>query len=484
MDCTPLSRRSFVFGPFVLIPDGQMLLQDETPVRIGSRSLDLLTALVERAGELVTKRELMARVWPRTVVEECNLKVNMAALRRALGDGPGMSTYIATVTGRGYRFTAPVQGGGLPGFLAPCATRRHNLPAATTKIVGRADAIDRIRQDLSEVRLLSIVGPGGIGKTTVALAAAEQAVGSFRHGVWLVDLAPTSDPADVPEAIATSLGLALRASDPLGSLCEGLRDREMLLVLDSCEHLIDAVACCIDRILAVTPEVKVLATSRESLRVRGEFVRCLSGLDAPLRSSGLTADEALASPAVQLFVDHATCSYEPFELSDAEAPAVAEICTRLDGNALAIELAARRIECFGVFGLLKQLDDRFRLLVGRRGGPERHRTLAATLDWSYAQLAADAAAVLCAVSVFEGAFDADDAVDVSGIAPAAVADILAQLAAKSLLSTELDAKGTTYRLPETTRRYCLERLPSYDDFSSACSRTAARPEASPTPACA
>src|SRR5262245_35282857 len=169
-----VSQRSFVFGPFVLIPERQLLLRGETPVRIGGRALDILTALVERPGELLTKRELMARAWPKTVVEECNLKVNMAALRRALGDEPGMATYIATVTGRGYRFTAPVQVGQLPSFLAPGTSRhRHNLPIARTKIFGRADAIDAVRKDLDEARLVSIVGTGGVGKTTVALAVAQ-----------------------------------------------------------------------------------------------------------------------------------------------------------------------------------------------------------------------------------------------------------------------------------------------------------------------
>src|SRR5262249_44155451 len=226
------------------------------------------TALVERPGELVTKRELMARAWPKTVVEECNLKVNMAALRRALGDGPGIAKYITTVTGRGYRFTAPVQFGELPSFLAPgSSTRRHNLPIARTRIFGRADAIDAVRQDLDEARLVSIVGAGGIGKTTVALAVAEHAAGSFKHGAWLVALALLKDPALVPSAIAESLGLTLRSPDSLASLCDSLRDCETLLLLDSCEHLIDSVACCTDTILANTLKVKILATSRESLGV-------------------------------------------------------------------------------------------------------------------------------------------------------------------------------------------------------------------------
>ena len=355
-DLAQRPSRSFAFGPFVLIPERQLLLKGEAPVRIGSRALDILTALVERPGQLVSKQELLSRVWPNTIVEEGNLKVNMAALRRALGERPGAAQYIATVIGRGYRFVAPVQSFESvgPSFDAGVAsTHLHNLPTGTTRIVGRADAIDAIRQELMESRLVSIVGPGGIGKTTVALAAAEQAIGLPRDGVWLVDLAPLKDPSLVPNAIATAIGLAAHSASMLPALGGYLRDREMLLVLDSCEHVIDAVASCAGRILADAAGVKILATSREPLRVKGERVRRLPGLGTPSASSGLKAEEALVFPAIQLFVDRATDRLELFRLSDADAPMAAEICRRLDGLALAIELAATRIDAFGVGGLLE-----------------------------------------------------------------------------------------------------------------------------------
>jgi predicted ATPase/DNA-binding winged helix-turn-helix (wHTH) protein len=457
-----LASRSYTFGPFVLMPARQLLTKNDASVRIGSRALDILTALVERPGEPLSKRELMARAWPNIIVDESNLKVNMAALRRALGDGVGGAEYIATVTGRGYRFIVPVQVSGvLSGFAPPSpaiATRSHNLPIAATTVFGRADAIETIRRDLDASRLVSIVGAGGIGKTTVALAVAEHALGSNRDGVWLVDLAPLKDPALAPNAIATAVGLPANSTDILASLCEFLRDREMLLVLDSCEHIIDAAASCVDRILANTRNLKVLATSREPLLVKGERVRRLPGLSAPPGSSRPNADEALTFPAVQLFAERATERLETFKLSDVDAPMVAEICRRLDGVALAIELAATRVDVFGVGGVLKQLDDRFRLLAGRRAGPERHRTLTATLDWSYSLLSADEATLLRAVSVYVGTFDLDGASAVSGVDPAATLEALAQLAAKSLLATNLDADGISYRLLETTRAYCLERL--------------------------
>ena len=454
--------RSFAFGPFTLVPERQLLLRSDTPVRIGGRALDILVALVERPGELVSKRELMARVWPSTIVDEGNLKVNVAALRRTLGDGgPDDARYIATVIGRGYQFIAPVTPSASPDIalaLPAATTRTHNLPTGTTRIVGRADAIDSIRRDFEVARLVTIVGPGGIGKTTVALAVAEHALGSFRDGVWLVDLALVTDPTLAPNAIATAIGLAGNSTNLLAALCESLRDREMLFVFDSCEHVIDAAATCTNRILAEAAGVKILVTSREPLLLKGERVRRLSGLGMPPPSPHMNAEEALTFPAVQLFVDRATDRLESFKLSNADAPTVAEICRRLDGLALAIEFAATRIDAFGVGGLLQQLDDRFRLLTGRRAGPERHRTLTATLDWSYSLLSEHEAALLRAVCVFAGVFDIDGAAAVSNISPAVTADTLAQLAAKSLLATDLDTKGIAYRLLETTRTYCLERL--------------------------
>jgi len=456
------SARSFAFGPFTLVPERQLLLRNDAPVRIGGRALDILIALVEHVGELVSKRELMARVWPKTVVDEANLKVNIAALRRTLGDGgPQDARYIATVTGRGYQFIAPVtaRASSDVAVASEAATpRRHNLPTGTTRIVGRGDAIDAIRRDFEVARLVTIVGPGGIGKTTVALAVAEQALGSFRDGVWLVDLALLKDSNRLTNAIATAIGLAGNAAHSAAGLCESLRDREMLIVLDSCEHLIDAAAASTNEILAHAAGVKVLVTSHEPLLVVGERVRRLSGLATPPASPHLNAEEALTFSAVQLFVDRATDKLESFKLSDADAPAVAEICRRLDGLALAIEFAATRIDSFGVSGLLKQLDNRFRHLVGRRAGPERHRTLTATLDWSYSLLSDSEAALLRAVSVFAGVFDVDGAAAVANLTPVEAAEQLSQLAAKSLLATDLDADSIAYRLLETTRTYCLERL--------------------------
>src|SRR5271169_2563961 len=239
------SERAISFGPFRLVPTQRLLLEDDNPVRVGSRALDLLAALVERPGELVEKDELLARVWRGTFVEEGNLKFQVGALRRALGDGRGGRRYIATSAGQGYRFVAPVSVAPVPATAAlPAApTRRNeNLPQQLTRLIGRADAVSRIVARLQRHRLLSIVGPGGIGKTSVALAAAGTLINTYEHGAWLIDLAPLADARLVPSALAQVLGFEIRSDDPVAGLVGALRDRRLLLVLDNCEHVIEAAA--------------------------------------------------------------------------------------------------------------------------------------------------------------------------------------------------------------------------------------------------
>ncbi|APR77970.1 Signal transduction response regulator [Minicystis rosea] len=459
------ASRTFAFGPFKLIPARQLLLRDDKPVRIGGRALDLLIALVERPGELVTKSELLALVWPDTNVDEANLKVNMATLRRVLEDGPA-TPYIATVVGRGYRFVAQVHLSGaveLPPEASTPPTPTNNLPASTTRIFGREEPIASLRRDLDQSRLVSIVGSGGIGKTTVAIAVAERAGDAFADGVWFVDLAPLTDADRIANAIAAALGVRSHSTDVISVVCEFLRDRQALLVLDNCEHVIDGVASCTNRILSSAAGVRILATSREPLRMAKERVRRLAGLATPRESVSLDARSALDFSAVQLFVERATEGHSAFQLRDADAPIVAQICRNLDGLALAIELAASRVGAFGVAGILRQLDDRFRLLAGWRTGPERQRTLAATLDWSYALLDAHEAKLLRAVSVFAASFDLDGACAVSAGTSIEVLDVLANLAAKSLLVVEPVGDGIACRLLETTRAYSIGRLRTSND---------------------
>ena len=381
------------FGPFRLLAEQRLLLEGDRPVRLGSRAFDILAALVERRGEVVGKEQLIARAWPKTFVEEANLKIQVSALRRALGDGQGGNRYVITVPGRGYNFVAPLRREetllAAPAPPVP-STTPHNLPFAVTRVIGRDDAVAALVTRLSRERLVTVVGPGGIGKTTVALAVAERMMASYEHGVWLVDLAPLGDPRLVPSAVATVLGLEVRTEDPLAALVAAVRDNRMLLLLDNCEHVIDVVAGLAAAILSGAPGVSILATSREPVGAAGEREYRLASLGMPQTSSRLTAAEAAAFPAVQLFVERVSAIVEDFALTDANAPAVVEICRRLDGLPLAIEFAAPRVEVLGVEGLAARLDDSLQLLgTRRRTTVPRHRTMRAVVDWSYGLLTED-----------------------------------------------------------------------------------------------
>ena len=461
---------SFAFDRFLLAPERQLLLKDDVAVRIGGRALDLLTALVERAGEVVSKRDLMERVWPSVVVEECNLKVNMGVLRKALGDDVGAARFIATVTGRGYRFVAPVRiltstATSLATVDAP-APRNHNLPFGIARVFGRSDAIEMVGRDLEDVRLVSLVGPGGIGKTTVALAVAETLIDAYRDGVWLVDLSPLEDAALVASAIATVVGITADSPNVLATLCEYLRDRQTLIVLDSCEHLVSEAAHCAAALLATAPSLHILTTTREHLGLEGERVRRLDGLAAPPAWPDLDAGQALTFSAVQLFVDRATDRLESFSLSDGDAQAVAGICRKLDGHALAIELAATRVAAFGARGVLEQLDEHLGMGLQRRGGPARHRTLMAMIEWSYRLLTETERSIMQRLSTFAGAFSLEDACAVAGsekISRAYVLEGLASLVDKSLIGVDIGQDTVGYRLWDTTRSYALTRLVASGD---------------------
>ena len=256
------------FGPFHLLLTQRLLLEGEKPLRLGSRALDILIALVERPGELVSKEELMAQVWPNTFVEPANLTVHVAALRRALKDGHGGNRYLVNIPRRGYCFVAPVKVSEEPKSSAPFTTateRTNNLPASVTRLIARSDTVSGLSARLSGHRLLTIVGPGGIGKTSVALAVAEGLLASYEHGVWFIDLTPLGDPLLVPRALASSLGLDIRSESLVSGLIAALGDKQMLLVLDNCEHVIEAAAALAAELLRSAPGVRILATSREPL---------------------------------------------------------------------------------------------------------------------------------------------------------------------------------------------------------------------------
>jgi predicted ATPase/DNA-binding winged helix-turn-helix (wHTH) protein len=449
------------FGPFRLLPAQQLLLEGENPVRIGSRALEILIVLVERPGELVTKTELMARVWPKMVVEEGNLKVHVSMLRRTLGDGQPGRRYLATVPGRGYRFVAPIQLStpvNLPDQPST-AQNKHNLPALQIRTIGRADIVSVLLDELQRHRLITIVGAGGIGKTTVALALAGALISAYDHGVRFVDLAPLGAPHFVASAVASALGLAIGSDDALPGLVADLQDKKMLIVLDSCEHVIDMAAALAEQVLNGAPGVHIVATSREPLRAKGERAHRLSSLESPSASLGLTASEALAFPSVQLFVERAAANLDGFELSDSDAPIVADICRKLEGMPLAIELAATRVDAFGVRQLSVLLDDRIRLLkYGTRTAQPRHQTLTAALDWSYEFLPEPERMLLRRLSVFSSVFTLESASAVAEDVNFDVVECVANLVAKSLVSADVSGPVVQYRLLDTTRAYAMQKL--------------------------
>jgi predicted ATPase/DNA-binding winged helix-turn-helix (wHTH) protein len=446
---------AYSFGRFRLIPAQQLLLDGDRPLRIGSRALAILITLVERAGEVVPKKDIFRKVWPGTTVEEGNLRVHVTALRRALGDSQRGMRFIAGIPGLGYRFVAPTQifTGPKPVSTHPSP---HKIPLPLSRLIGRDALVSTLSSQLSRWRLLTLAGAGGIGKTSVALAVVHNVVARFRDEGCFVDLAPLSDPALVPSALAAVLGVGVRTDDPVPGLIAHLHDKRMLLVLDSCEHVLEAVAALVESVLKAAPGVHILATSREPLQVADEAVVRLSPLGMPAANAAITACEALTYPAIQLFVERATALLDHFELTDTDAPVVAEICRKLDGMPLAIELAAGRLGTFGVRGLAERLRDQFRLLThGRRTALPRHQTLRATLDWSHGLLSTQQQAVFRRLSVFAGWFSADAA---TSAASEDVKTVMADLVSKSLVWADVDGVVTRYRLLDTTRAYAGEKL--------------------------
>ncbi len=460
-----MDGRAISFGPFRLFPARRLLLEGEQPVRLGSRAFDILAALVERAGEVTSKEELIARAWPETFVEEANLKIQVSALRRALGDGQGGQRYIVTVPGRGYNFVAPVTFEEQPqASLSPTSapTSLHNLPLAVTRMIGREETVAALASRLPRQRLTTIVGPGGVGKTTVALAVAERMIAGYQHGVWLVDLAPLGNPNLVPSAVATVLGLGVRSEDPLPGLVAGLRDKRMLLLLDTCEHVVDAAAKVTASVLSGAPGVDILATSREPLGVAGEHEYRLGPLRGPPASFPLSASEAAVFPTVQLFVERVTAIVEDFALTDVNVPQVVEICQRLDGIPLAIEFAAPRVTALGLDGLAARLHHSLPLLDARRRAPTpRHRTMRAVVDWSYNLLSEDEQLFFRALSIFTGSFTVDAAAAVAANAVKTrieAMDRLIELVTKSLVVADVNGATPRFRLLDTIRAYAIEKL--------------------------
>jgi predicted ATPase/DNA-binding winged helix-turn-helix (wHTH) protein len=455
--------RNLQFGPFELSIGERLLLREGMVLPLGSRALDLLIYLAKRPGKVIAKQELIDHVWPDVTVEEGSLRVHMAAIRKALGDGQFGNRYIANVKGRGYSFVVTVVSlaGGTESRNAEFR-EQGRLPVRPIMMIGRDTVVSEVSDKLRNERFVTLLGPGGIGKTTIALAVCRAVAAEFGGRVHFVDLESLTDPRHVAGAVATSLGLPLKSKDPGLELVDLVRSRKLLIILDSCEHVIEAVALLAEQLYQETEQIHLLTTSRESLKLEGEQCCRVLPLDYPRDGSEQTANAMLRYPAVQLFLLRVAARAGNFVLTDAEAPFVAEICRQLDGIPLAIELAAGQVAALGIKNTVARLVSRLELLrLSHRTAVPRHRNLRATLDWSYNLLSDGERIVLRRVAAFVGHFTLEGARYVAGelgVGAEEIFDAIAGLVEKSLIATRIDETQAQYRLLDTTRAYALEKL--------------------------
>src|SRR5713101_2923066 len=464
------------FPPFRLDTVNQCLWRGEgvaeERILLAPKAFAVLRYLVEHPGRLVAHTELLEALWPKTYVQPEVLKSHIAALRGVLGDDARKPLFIETLSRRGYRFIAPVREGAASG---PPPSRMTNLPEAISELIGREPELGEVTALIAEHRLVSLVGAGGIGKTRLGLEVARHLLPRFPDGVFVAELGPLLSSELVPATVASALGLTpVAGTVSLEGVAGAVGTKKLLLVIDNCEHLIEAAAAMAESLLRATPGASLLATSREPLRVSGEYVYRVPPLDLPAEDNQ-DMEDVLRYGAVRLFVSRAHAAEPRYLAEGPVAAATVAICRRLDGIPLAIELAATRIVGFGVAGVAARLDDRFRLLTGGRRTLPRHQTMRATLDWSYELLSESERVVLRRLGVFVGAFtlDAASAVAASADIPASeVTESVANLVGKSLVSTDVGGAIVHYRLLETTRAYAREKLIGSAEFGHVARRHA------------
>lgn len=461
------------FGAFALFPAARLLTRDGKPVEIGGRSFDLLVVLTEQPGRVISKRELLRRVWSDVVVEDGSLRFHLAGLRKILGDGENGARLITTQVGVGYAFVAPVKaiGGGTASSPAPPAdepiasmppSRPMNFPPRLTRLIGRDQDIDLLAGRIPETPIFSIVGPAGVGKTSLAVELGHRLADRFDDRLAFVDFSMLENASVVPAMIAGAMGIPVQSDDPLAVVLGHLRDQRILLVLDNCEHVIQATATIVERLVEEAPQVRILTTSREPLRVRGENVHRLDALAYPDNVAELSLSELMNYPAIELFCARASAADSTFIVDQDAARVIGGMCHRLDGMALPIELAAVRVATHGLSATAALLGERFNLgWAGRRTAQPRQQTLQATLDWSYGLLTTTEQNVLERLSIFVGPFSLDAALDIAVddvIGSSDVVTALDELISKSLIAPNRSAQQGTYRLLEMTRAYGRQKL--------------------------
>jgi predicted ATPase/DNA-binding winged helix-turn-helix (wHTH) protein len=460
-------------GKFELLPSERVLSLDGRPLELGARAFDLLMALVEHQGRLASKATLIERVWPRVIVDENNLPAQIASLRRVLGAGA-----IRTVAGFGYRLELPVVSRAPPESppAAALSLQQRAWPSRLGPLIGRAQELHAIQEALTRCSLLTVVGPAGIGKTRIAqeILAARNVENGGKPTAW-VALQALTEPQHVASAIALELGLSLPDGvESFTALREALERDEVLLILDGAERIRDSVATPLAALLQHTQGIRALLTSQVPLGIAGEIVYRLAALPVPQASA--SHEECARCGSIELFVQRARAADQRFELAPANQTLVTEICRRLDGNPLAIELAAVRVPALGLSALLERLDDRFRLLrqAGRAADP-RHAALLAAFDWSYSLLNAEEQFVFDRLGAFVGSFSlqtaarciVDDRIDTTE-----AIDLIGRLVDRSLV-TVLPDEPPRYALLETARHYALNRLAAREALPAARERVTA-----------
>jgi len=474
MDPVSEAPASFEFGRFRILPQRRKVLADGRPLELGGRAFDVLVVLVEADGAVVRKDELMSRVWPGRIVEDSNLHAQIKALRKALSD----HDLIRTVVGRGYQFTGeiharraghsePAEPGTALDVSGP-PRAPTNLPAPTSDLIGRDGEISEVIGLVADHRFVTLTGTGGIGKTRLGLEVARHLLSQFADGVWIAELASLSDPQLVPITVAAAFGLELLSGVVSPErIAAALGSKQIMLVLDNCEHVIAAAAGMAEALLHASPAARVIATSREPLRAESEHLYRVPPLAVPTENTRALED-VLRHGAAALFVARAQAADPHFAPDRQTASAIAAICRRLDGIPLALELAAARASTLGMQELASRLDDCFSLLTeGRRMALRRHQTLRATLDWSYELLPESERVVLRRLSIFAGGFTLEAAIAVianADILESNVVDGVANLVTKSLVGADVGSAAVHYQLLETTRAYAREKLAEHGEL--------------------
>ena len=456
------------FGPFRLVPGRRVLQFDGSDIAIGARALDLLAVLLRHAGGTVSHRDLMRAVWPGLVIEESSLRSQIKLIRRALSVCPATAMLVTNVPGRGYAFLGEVRATPPAGEIAaPFAALAQEEAPSDPALFGRSRAIEELCGSLGNSRIVSIVGAGGVGKTTVARAIAHQVEASFRDGVVFVSFSTATDAGRAMALLSIAFhqhGMPNSSLDEILALTKG---RRMLVVLDCCEHVLETAAEAAHALLASGSGMRVLVTSREPLGLKDEWVHALPPLDLP-DATPQTLAEAEEFPAVALFVERARHVMGNRRLADSDAAPIVELCRRLGGLPLSIEFAAARVDALGVREILARMDSSLELLTSNRQHAEpRHRSPRAVLEWSHALLDERQRTVFERLAAFSGAFTLEAGAAVASddrlAPPVAMATIL-ELARKSLLVSRVAHEQTRFEFVETTRLFALECLQGRPEF--------------------